>query len=77
MGYFVDSSERKVYWLDSKMRFSFLLCASFPLASWLHFTSKTKSNAAFIVSRSGVLLQVQISKNIRKTLEDLVRSEIS
>lgn len=25
MGYFVDTSERNVYWLDPKMRFSFLL----------------------------------------------------
>lgn len=62
MGYFVDTSERNVYWLDPKMRFSFLLGASFPLASWLRFTSNTKSSAAFIFSRTGVLPQVQITE---------------
>lgn len=77
MGYFVDTSARNVYWLDSKMRFSFLLGASFPLAFWLHFTSNTKSNAAFIFSRTRVLPQVEITRNTRKPLEDPLRSETS
>lgn len=42
MAYFVETSERNTYWLQSKMRFLFLLGASFPLASWLRFTSNEK-----------------------------------
>lgn len=59
MGYFVDTSERNVCCLDTKIKFSFFWGASLSLASQLLFTSNTETSAAFIFR---VLLQEQINE---------------
>lgn len=75
MGYFVDTSEKNVFWLNPKMRFSFLLGAPFPLVSWVCFTSNTKSSSLLFSVGPGFYLKY---KSLRqKTSENLVRSEIS